>query len=112
MTKARRTRAGTGSREQGTGYRPSREKREPGTGNREPAEPIHSPGSRIPDPAVSGGSRIPDPESLGLQCPGCGCRHHYTLYTRAAPGGRVLRRRECRHCGRRMTTLEEERPES
>ena len=42
----------------------------------------------------------------GLECPRCGCRHFHVLYTRAAIGGRILRRRECRHCGRRLTTYE------
>lgn len=43
----------------------------------------------------------------GLQCPRCGCGHFRVLYTRPAWGGRLLRRRECRHCGRRMTTYEQ-----
>ncbi len=42
----------------------------------------------------------------GLECPGCGCAHFRVLYTRRALGGRLLRRRECRHCGRRVTTYE------
>jgi len=42
----------------------------------------------------------------GLECPRCGCGHFRVLYTRRAWGGRLLRRRECRHCGRRMTTYE------
>jgi len=42
----------------------------------------------------------------GLECPGCGCTHFRVLYTRRALGGRLLRRRECRHCGRRVTTYE------
>ena len=42
----------------------------------------------------------------GLECPRCGCRHFRVLHTRRASGGRILRRRECRHCGRRMTTYE------
>jgi len=42
----------------------------------------------------------------GLECPRCGCRHFHVLYTRAAIGGRILRRRECRHCARRLTTYE------
>jgi hypothetical protein len=46
------------------------------------------------------------PEKRGLECPACGCRHFHVLYTRAALGGRILRRRECRHCGRRVTTYE------
>jgi len=45
-------------------------------------------------------------EKRGLECPRCGCRHFRVLYTRRAIGGRILRRRECRHCGRRMTTHE------
>ena len=42
----------------------------------------------------------------GLECPRCGCRHFRVIYTRAAWGGRIVRRRECRHCGRRVTTSE------
>ena len=45
-------------------------------------------------------------EEKGIRCPKCGCRHFYVLYTRAIPGGRLRRRRECRHCGRRVTTSE------
>ena len=43
----------------------------------------------------------------GLQCPKCGCGHFRVLYTRRAPGGRLMRRRECRYCGRRITTHEQ-----
>ena len=46
-------------------------------------------------------------EKRGLQCPRCGCGHFFVLYTRRARGGRLLRRRQCRHCGRRVTTYEE-----
>ena len=46
-------------------------------------------------------------ESRGIACPGCSCRHFRVLYTRRALGGRLLRRRECRHCGRRVTTYEQ-----
>lgn len=42
----------------------------------------------------------------GLECPSCGCRHFEVLYTRATPMGTIRRRRECRHCGRRVTTSE------
>jgi len=45
-------------------------------------------------------------EKRGLECPRCGCGHFRVLYTRRTWGGRLLRRRECRHCGRRMTTYE------
>ena len=42
----------------------------------------------------------------GLVCRWCGCKHFRVIYTRPAWGGRILRRRECRHCGKRMTTWE------
>lgn len=45
-------------------------------------------------------------EQRGLVCPRCGCEHFRVIYTRRALGGRVVRRRECRHCGRRATTAE------
>jgi len=45
-------------------------------------------------------------EQKGLVCRHCGCQHFRVVYTRPAWGGRIMRRRECRHCGRRMTTWE------
>ena len=45
-------------------------------------------------------------ENMGLECRQCGCKHFRVLYTRSAWGGRIKRRRECRHCGRRITTWE------
>ncbi len=48
----------------------------------------------------------PEPEPAGVQCPRCGCRHVPVLYVRDAPRKRKRRRRECRHCGARFTTLE------
>jgi len=42
----------------------------------------------------------------GLECRACGCREFRVVYTRKTWGNRILRRRECRHCGRRMTTWE------
>jgi len=45
-------------------------------------------------------------QKRGLECPKCGCGHFRVLYTRRALGGRLLRRRECRYCGRRITTYE------
>ena len=49
------------------------------------------------DPALDG---------RGLECRYCGCKHFRVVYTRPTMGGRILRRRECRHCGKRMTTWE------
>ena len=59
-------------------------------------------------PAVSGSSSsaAPNADQRGLVCRHCGCKHFRVIYTRPAWGGRILRRRECRHCGRRMTTWE------
>jgi len=45
-------------------------------------------------------------EQRGLRCPKCGCAHFRVIYTRRAWGGKLVRRRECRHCGRRVTTTE------
>ena len=45
-------------------------------------------------------------DKRGLECRYCGCRHFWVVYTRRGWGGRLIRRRECRHCGERMTTWE------
>lgn len=45
-------------------------------------------------------------EQRGLICAKCGCRHFRVIYTRPAWGSILRRRRECRHCGHRMTTTE------
>lgn len=43
--------------------------------------------------------------SLGLECPRCACRHLPVLYTRYRPK-KIVRVRQCRHCGRRVITYE------
>ena len=45
-------------------------------------------------------------DQRGLVCPKCGCSHFYVVYTRPTWGGRIMRRRQCRHCGKRITTWE------
>jgi hypothetical protein len=65
--------------------------------------PIATPGAGAVSPACSLTGMA---NRRGLECPRCGCQHFHVLYTRAAIGGRILRRRECRHCGRRVTTYE------
>jgi len=45
-------------------------------------------------------------EKRGLECRACGGKHFRVICTRPAWGGRILRRRECRNCGKRMTTWE------
>lgn len=41
----------------------------------------------------------------GIECPSCACRHHYTVRT-SKINGKIRRRRECRHCGKRFNTYE------
>lgn len=41
----------------------------------------------------------------GLICPRCGCRDFTTVKT-IQGDGHVQRRRQCRHCGERITTIE------
>jgi len=48
----------------------------------------------------------PENEQRGLECRECGCKHFRVIYTRPYRGGRLIRRRECRHCGKRITTWE------
>jgi hypothetical protein len=45
-------------------------------------------------------------DTKGIICPKCGSQHFYVVYTRRGLGGKVVRRRECRHCQRRLTTHE------
>jgi len=45
-------------------------------------------------------------EQRGLVCPKCGCEHFRVIYTRRTWGGKIMRSRECRHCGRRVITYE------
>jgi DNA-directed RNA polymerase subunit RPC12/RpoP len=58
----------------------------------------------VPVPASSAPLRLSD--KRGLECPKCGCRHLPVFYTRRVGGGRIMRSRECRHCGRRVVTYE------
>lgn len=51
------------------------------------------------------GRQKPD-DDRGLKCRQCGCRHFRVVYTRARRGGLLVRRRECRNCGVRLTTWE------
>lgn len=62
----------------------------------------------IPKPSATKAETTPPPppkEDVGIACPKCGCRDFRVIYTR--PRDRMIeRRRECRHCGRRITTYE------
>lgn len=57
-------------------------------------------------PRIGKPAQRPDGEKLGLVCPRCGCQDFRVLYLQHLPGGVLRRRRECRHCGRRITTRE------
>lgn len=48
----------------------------------------------------------PEEKEVGLCCSRCGCRHFWVLRTEPVRRNRIRRRRECRHCGRRVTTYE------
>jgi len=51
----------------------------------------------------------PKDRPLGLTCPKCGCADLRVLNTRQSMG-RVIRYRQCRHCGRRVITYEAPQP--
>lgn len=57
---------------------------------------------------MNAGKSEKKPLAVGLECRKCGCRHFEVVYTRPIARGKILRRRECRHCGRRITTTEKE----
>jgi hypothetical protein len=46
---------------------------------------------------------------IGMCGGACGCKHFRVIYTRRAAARRLVRRRECRHCGKRITTVEQEK---
>ncbi|MFN7590384.1 MAG: hypothetical protein ACK501_05955 [Planctomycetota bacterium] len=47
-------------------------------------------------------------DDRGIECRACGCGHFYVLETRSTWGRRIRRMRECRTCGKRVTTYEKE----
>ncbi len=55
---------------------------------------------------MSDNSTQPTEIGAGLRCRKCGRRRFRVIYTRPAPDGKVLRRRECRACATRFTTWE------
>lgn len=46
-----------------------------------------------------------DQPDRGIQCPSCGCRHLYVVYTRHRASA-IVRLRRCRNCQRRIVTHE------
>jgi len=70
-------------------------------------KPVAAPSAvQAPIAPVQATASNPQSDVRGLECRQCGSKHFRVIYTRSAWGGRILRRRECRHCGRRMTTWE------
>ncbi len=57
-------------------------------------------------PKVKQREEVIDGQKVGLVCRACGCQHFRVVYLKRLAGGVVMRRRECRHCGKRMTTRE------
>lgn len=47
----------------------------------------------------------PKDRPVGLVCPRCNCADLRVLNTRSSMG-RIVRYRQCRHCGKRVTTYE------
>ena len=56
-------------------------------------------------PVLTERKKWPPDASYGLTCARCGCADLRVLNTRPSPG-RIVRYRQCRHCGRRVTTYE------
>lgn len=57
-------------------------------------------------PKTTGPVKNSGGDTRGLECRHCGCKHFRVLYTRRGSGSKLIRRRQCRHCGKRMTTWE------
>lgn len=45
-------------------------------------------------------------QKVGLVCHVCGGQHFRVVYLKRRPNGVIMRLRECRHCGKRLTTRE------
>jgi len=56
-----------------------------------------------PPPATAPAAGTEAAPPIGLECRTCGCRHFETIETRPRLG-MILRRKACRHCGRRILT--------
>jgi hypothetical protein len=59
------------------------------------------------DPVIQRKAWDPAQDKPGLECRWCGCKHFRVIYTRPTWGGRILRRRECWHCGNKLNTVEQ-----
>lgn len=50
-------------------------------------------------------AKVAEHDERGLECPQCHCHHFYVIYTRKRED-RIVRRRECRNCSRKILTVE------
>ena len=57
-------------------------------------------------PRVKQSEEVVAGQKVGLICRTCGCQHFRVVYLKRLLGGVLMRRRECRHCGKRITTRE------
>jgi len=72
-------------------------------------KPDREPGFGTPCVAAPSSGRPVKPEAprpVGIECLTCGCRMLDTVETRPAYGGRIMRRKACRNCGRILTVYE------
>ncbi|MBN1912059.1 MAG: hypothetical protein JW818_20225 [Pirellulales bacterium] len=63
--------------------------------------PVQTKASPDPQPAEN-----EKPVPTGIRRPRCNCAHCPVLYTRHMVNSRIMRRRQCRHCGRKFSTIE------
>ncbi len=54
--------------------------------------------SSVQTPQQIAAAKLKEHDERGLECPECQCHHFYVIYTRKREE-RIVRRRECRHCG-------------
>lgn len=70
------------------------------------AAPSHPPVRTSAEPSdMSDASSESKSTQRGIECPNCSCRHFYVVYTRPR-SQKIVRRKECRNCGRRILTFE------
>lgn len=48
----------------------------------------------------------PTADERGLECRHCGCGHFRVIRSRPTWPGRIMHRRQCRHCGKRVRIWE------
>lgn len=74
--------------------------------SKQPSEPMDEI-DKLAEPQPVRPEAIQEPASVanGIECPRCGCHHFYVVWIRHRDS-RIIRKRECRHCGRAIVTTE------